>query len=161
MRYVVARRRALWPQMTAARDSQVATSAEAARETAALCGGALERLVGRLARGGVPLLAGTDAGNPYVLHGFSLHDELALLVHAGLTPLAALRAATLGPATFLGATDSLGTIAPGKLADLVLLDANPLENIRNTRRISAVVANGRLFAGADRERLLHVPGGEP
>jgi imidazolonepropionase-like amidohydrolase len=100
-------------------------------------------LVGEMNRAGVPLLAGTDAANPFVIWGFSLHDELALLVAAGLSPLEALQSATLNPARFLDATDSLGTIEPGKLADLVLLDANPLENIHSTRKIAAVVLNGR------------------
>ena len=94
---------------------------------------------------GVKILAGTDMPLAFVYPGFSLHEELALLVKSGLTPLEALRAATYSPAEYLGALDSLGTVARGKVADLVLLDANPLADIRNTRRISAVVANGRLF----------------
>jgi len=79
-----------------------------------------------------------------------LHDVLALLVIAGLTPLEALRAATLNPAEFFGLDQKLGTIEQGKIADLVLLDANPLVDIRNTQRINAVVANGRFF---DRKAL--------
>jgi len=71
-----------------------------------------------------------------------------------MTPFEILRSATIEPARYLGMLDSAGTVAPGKLADLVLLDANPLVDIRNTRRIAAVVANGRLFGAADRERLL-------
>jgi imidazolonepropionase-like amidohydrolase len=101
--------------------------------------------VGAMSRANVPLLAGTDILNPYVFPGFSLHDELALLVEAGLTPLQALRTATSNPAKYLDMTESLGTIEKGKLADLVLLDANPLDDIRNTQRIQAVVANGRYF----------------
>lgn len=96
-----------------------------------------------LRRAGVPILAGTDMPNPLVVPGFSLHDELALLVEAGLTPLESLRAATSRPAEYFGAADSLGSVSEGKLADLVLLDANPLADIRNTRRIDAVVLNGR------------------
>ena len=99
---------------------------------------------------GVPIMAGTDTPNPFVFPGFSLHDELVLLVEAGLTPLAALQAATIAPARFLSATDSLGTVEAGKLADLVLLDADPLDDIANTTRIVAVFANGRLY---DRARL--------
>jgi imidazolonepropionase-like amidohydrolase len=102
-------------------------------------------LVGRLNRAGVPMLAGSDCPNPYVYPGFSLHDELALLVHSGLTPAEALRSATINPATFLGVTDSLGTVAPGKVADLVLLDADPLADIANTKRIRAVIQGGRLL----------------
>jgi hypothetical protein len=111
-------------------------------------------IVGLLFRAGVPILAGTDELNPYCLPGFSLHDELARLVAAGLTPLAALQAATLNPARFLHATDSLGTVEAGKLADLVLLDGDPLADIHNVSRIAAVIANGRLIDGASRERLL-------
>jgi imidazolonepropionase-like amidohydrolase len=103
----------------------------------------------------VPILAGTDELNPYCLPGFSLHDELARLVDAGLTPLAALQAATLNPARFLHATDSLGTVETGKVADLVLLDGDPLADIRNVSRIAAVVVNGRLLDSAARERLLN------
>jgi imidazolonepropionase-like amidohydrolase len=107
-------------------------------------------IVGALQKAGVPLLAGTDTGNPFCFPGFSLHDELALLVIAGLTPVEALRSATLNPAKFLGLDKTLGTIEQGKVADLVLLDANPLEDVRNTQRINAVISNGRLF---DRKAL--------
>jgi amidohydrolase family protein len=111
-------------------------------------------MVGALYRDGVPILAGTDELNPYCLPGFSLHDELARLVEAGLTPLAALQAATLAPAKFFNVSDRLGTVEAGKLADLVLLDADPLADIHNTTRIAAVVMNGRLIDGAGRQRLL-------
>jgi hypothetical protein len=107
-------------------------------------------IVGAMQKAGVPILAGTDTGNPFCFPGFSLHDELALLVIAGLTPIEALRSATLNPAKFFGLDQTLGTIGQGKIADLVLLDANPLHDIRNTQRINAVVSNGRLF---DRKAL--------
>jgi hypothetical protein len=107
-----------------------------------------------LKNAGVKLLAGTDAPQAFIYPGFSLHDELVLLVKSGLTPLEALRAATYNPAEYLGALDSLGTVSQGKLADLVLLDADPLVDITNTRRISAVIANGRLFDAMARARLL-------
>ncbi|RPH62158.1 MAG: hypothetical protein EHM89_06060 [Acidobacteria bacterium] len=103
---------------------------------------------------GVLLLAATDVGIPMLVPGLSLHEELVLLVEAGLTPLEALRTATLNPARVLGLDDSLGSIDVGKVADLVLLDANPVANIRNTQRIRAVVANGRLYRRADLDRLL-------
>jgi imidazolonepropionase-like amidohydrolase len=103
---------------------------------------------------GVKLLAGTDTRQPFVYPGFSLHEELELLVRSGLTPLEALRGATYNPAEFLGALDSLGTVTKGKVADLVLLDADPLTDIRNTRRISIVIANGRLFNSSARAQLL-------
>ncbi|MBL8234060.1 MAG: amidohydrolase family protein [Bryobacterales bacterium] len=93
---------------------------------------------------GVPLLAGTDAGSNGVVPGESLHQELELLVSAGLTPMEALQAATSKPAQFLGLSKQLGTVQKGRLADLVLLDANPLEDIRNTRRIAAVISRGRV-----------------
>ena len=102
-------------------------------------------LVGAMHRAGVVLLAGTDAPLRNSPPGFGLHEELALLVRAGLSPFAALHAATLAPARWFGMQDSLGTIAPGKLADLVLLDANPLSDIRNLRRIRAVVLQGRVL----------------
>ena len=98
---------------------------------------------------GIVLLAGTDVGIPTLVPGISLHQELRLLVDAGLTPLQALQSATLNPARVLGWEGSLGTVEPGKLADLVLLDANPLADIGHTRRIRAVVADGRLYRRAD------------
>jgi hypothetical protein len=103
---------------------------------------------------GLPILAGTDAAGSQLLGGFTLHLELATYVAVGLTPLDALRAATLNPAKFLHGIDSLGTVAPGKLADLVLLDADPLADITNTTRIRAVVANGRYFDRTALDRLL-------
>jgi hypothetical protein len=103
-----------------------------------------------LHQSGVMLLAATDVGIPMLVPGFSLHEELAMLVDAGLTPLDALRTATVNPAKVLGMADSLGTIEAGKLADLVLLDANPLDDIRHTQRIAAVVLNGRYL---DRQAL--------
>jgi Amidohydrolase family len=114
----------------------------------------LER-TGALNKAGVRLLAGTDAPRPYIYPGFSLHEELALLVRAGLTPLEALRTATYNPAEFLGSLDSLGTIGTGKIADLLLLDADPLQDIRNTTQISAVIANGRVYDSTARAALLN------
>ena len=109
-------------------------------------------------RTGVWLLAGTDVGLPNLFPGFSLHDELALLVEAGLTPLEALQAATRNTAQAIGLGDVLGTIEVGKLADLVLLDADPLAAITNTTRIAAVVANGRLLEEPDLQGLLLAAG---
>ena len=112
-------------------------------------------LVGAMHRAGVHVLAGTDASDePWVYPGASLHDELALLVEAGLSPLDALRAATIEPARYLGATDTLGLVAEGHAADLVLLDANPLQDIRATTRIAAVVLRGRLLDRAALDGLL-------
>jgi imidazolonepropionase-like amidohydrolase len=111
-------------------------------------------IAGAMHRAGVGVLAGTDVSNPWVYWGFSLHDELANLVAAGFSPMAALQAATIEPARFLHATDSLGTIATGKVGDLVILDADPLADIHNTTRINAVVVRGRLVDSAARQRLL-------
>jgi imidazolonepropionase-like amidohydrolase len=105
-------------------------------------------------RAGVRLLAGTDTGALDCLAGFSLHDELQLLVEAGLTPLEALQAATRNPARCLNRLIDWGTVEPGKLADLVLLDANPLDDIRNIRRIRGVIVNGRLLLPADLRNML-------
>lgn len=103
------------------------------------------QIVGDMNRAGVGLLAGTDSLNPFCFPGFSLHDELELFVQAGLSPMQALQAATRNPAEYWGNLDRAGTIAQGKRADLVLLDADPLADIRNTRRINAVVAAGVLL----------------
>jgi hypothetical protein len=105
-------------------------------------------IVGAMHRAGVELLAGTDVPNPYCYPGFSLHDELGLLVKAGLTPMEALQTATRDAARFMERDNELGTVERGKLADLVLLNANPLEDIGNTRKIDAVVLGGRLFTRA-------------
>jgi imidazolonepropionase-like amidohydrolase len=88
------------------------------------------------------LLAATDVGIPTLIPGISLHEELELMVKAGLTPLQALRSATVNPARVVCLADSLGTITVGKLADLVLLEANPLTDIRTTQRIRAVISDG-------------------
>jgi imidazolonepropionase-like amidohydrolase len=99
-------------------------------------------LTGLLDRAGVPLLAGTDAPEPYCPPGLSLHQELELLVESGLTPAAALRAATLANAKALKKEDALGSVEAGKLADLVILTADPTADIRNTRKVEAVVRGG-------------------
>jgi imidazolonepropionase-like amidohydrolase len=111
-------------------------------------------LVEAMHHAGVEFMAGTDVGNEYIYPGFSLHDELALLVKAGLSPMEALQAATRNPAKFLGVFDRLGTVEKGKLADLVVLDANPLEKISNTQRIYAVVLNGRLLPNVSLQKML-------
>ncbi len=103
-----------------------------------------QELTGLLHRAGVPLLAGTDTPEPFVPPGFSLHQELEMLVESGLSPAAALAAATINNAKVLNQQDRLGTVAPGKLADLVILNADPTIDIRNTRQIHAVVRGGLL-----------------
>lgn len=99
--------------------------------------------VGAMHRANVPILAASDTPNLYAAPGSSLHDELGLMVRAGLSPLDAIRTATIRPAEFLGATDSLGTVAAGKVADFLVLDADPTIDIANTRRIAMVVTRGR------------------
>ncbi|MGH8242345.1 MAG: amidohydrolase family protein [Steroidobacteraceae bacterium] len=132
---------------------------ETAREAQSILGPvpALELENVRLANAaGVMLLAATDVDIPMGVPGLSLHEELVRLVEAGLTPLQALQAATRNPARVLGLTESLGRIEAGKLADLVVLDANPLEDIHNTQKIHAVVADGQLYRRADLDRLLEI-----
>ena len=104
---------------------------------------------------GVPFLAGTDTPpGVYIFPGFSLHEELQRFVAAGFSPLEALQTATLNPARFFQMEDQFGTIEKGRWADLVFLDANPLEDIRNTQKVAAVVLNGRYFSKADLQKLL-------
>jgi imidazolonepropionase-like amidohydrolase len=112
------------------------------------------KLVGRMHRAGVNILAGTDAMNPQCFPGFGLHNELVLLVDAGLSPLSALQAATRNAAQFIGQLDRRGTIEAGKIADLVLLDKDPLADIHNTRSIEAVVLNGKLMPRAALDAML-------
>ena len=112
-------------------------------------------IVRKLHAAGVPFLAGTDTpAGVDVSPGISLHLELQRFVAAGFTPLEALQTATRNPAIFFLKLADFGTVAEGKVADLVLLDANPLDDIRNTRKIAAVVANGRLYAREDLDRIL-------
>jgi len=112
------------------------------------------KMVGEMNKAGVPILAGTDtAAGVRVYPGFSLHEELELLVQAGLTPMQALQASTANAAKYLGLADT-GTIEKGKQADLVLLDSNPLQDIKNTRKIQSVVLAGRYFSRADLDHLL-------
>jgi hypothetical protein len=111
-------------------------------------------LTGAAYRAGVPVMVGTDANDSFVYPGFSVHDELEELIKAGLTPAQALAAATRSGAEFLGRTGDFGSVAAGRFADLVLLDGNPLDNIRNTRRINAVVLQGRYLDRAALDSLL-------
>ena len=112
-------------------------------------------VVNGMHRAGIPFLAGTDTpSGVYIFPGFSLHEELQRFVAAGFTPMAALQTATLNPARFLGKEKELGTIAPGKWADLVLLDRNPLDNIANTQKIAAVIVNGRYLSRAELDKML-------
>src|SRR3984893_13058298 len=112
-------------------------------------------VAGMLHKAGVPFLAGTDTpAGVHIFPGFSLHEELQRFVAAGFTPLEALQTATLNPARFFGMEDQLGTVEKGKLADLVLLNANPLDDITNTQKIAAVIVHGLYFSRKDLEKML-------
>ena len=111
-------------------------------------------IVGRMQSAGVRIMAGTDLAAPNVFPGSSLHEDLAFLVQAGLTPMQALQAATKSPAEFLGKIQTQGTIEPGKTADLALLDADPLDDIHNTRKIRAVIVHGTILDRAALDALL-------
>jgi imidazolonepropionase-like amidohydrolase len=117
------------------------------------------RIVREMHGAGVRVLAGTDTPNPYVYPGSSLHDELGLLVKAGLSPLEALRAATSSAAEYLGKSAGFGSVGEGKAADLVLLDGDPLADIANTRRIRAVMLRGKISNAAPRPPQHNEPSG--
>jgi imidazolonepropionase-like amidohydrolase len=136
------------------------TAATRAAESDSAAGAAAERATRRLGLIKtmydlkIPFLAGTDAPAGYdLVPGASLHRELQLFVRAGLTPLQALQTATLNPAVYFGKTADWGTIAVGKTADLVVLRANPLADIANTRAVAAVVADGRYYSPRELDRL--------
>ena len=112
-------------------------------------------VVQTLHKAGVPFLAGTDTPpGVYIFPGFSLHEELQRFVAAGFTPLESLQTATLNPAKFFGMEDRLGTIETGKMADLVILEANPLADITNTQKVAAVIVNGHYISHSDLQRIL-------
>jgi imidazolonepropionase-like amidohydrolase len=137
--------------------NQAAASDSAAQASA---GRATRRLalIKKLHDAKIPFLAGTDAPQGYdLVPGVSIHRELQLFVRAGLTPLQALQTATLNPTVYFGKTADWGTVAPGKVADLIVLARNPLVDIGNTRSIVAVVADGRYFSPRDLDRMrLHI-----
>ncbi len=111
-------------------------------------------LVGQMRRAGVQFLAGSDGPDPYVFPGSSLHDELELLVKSGFSPAEALQAATYNPAAFLGKLDKYGTLERGRVADIVVLADNPLQDIRNTRQIDGVMIEGHYYSRAELDRIL-------
>jgi imidazolonepropionase-like amidohydrolase len=140
-----------WPMFT--RDIMKGWSTDPVAEREAFVQAEL-KMVGEMHRAGVPILAGTDtAAGVRVYPGFSLHEELVLLVKAGLSPMDALQSATLNAARFFNLSDT-GTVEKGKRADLVLLDANPLDDIANTKKIRSVVLAGRYFSRSDLDHLL-------
>ena len=103
------------------------------------------KIVGLFKKHGVKIIAGTDTPIGFLTPGYSLHKELELLVEAGLTPLQALQSATITPAEFFDLEDKMGTIDPGKYADLVILNSDPLEKIKNTRDIYKVIVKGKVL----------------
>lgn len=113
-----------------------------------------QELVGAMAKAGVLFLAGTDTPNPFCFPGFSLHDELAFFVKCGMTPGQALQTATINPARYFGWEKTMGTVEKGKVADLVLLDANPLADIKNTTKIASVFMRGQYLGRAALDKML-------
>ena len=111
-------------------------------------------LVNIMRRAGVQFMAGSDGPDPYVVPGFSLHTELEWLVKSGFSPTQALQSATFNPALFLAKLDKFGVVETGHAADLVLLEANPLEDIRNTREIAAVVLAGKYYSRQELDKIL-------
>ena len=137
-------------------DAHVAQSDAEAREDAA------RRDFREMHEAGVELLIGSDAAVLNIYPGYSLHDEMALFVREfGMTPAEVIERATRRSAKFLGISDQTGTVERGKMADLVLLDANPLDDIRNTRRIAAVILRGTLYDKGGLERILAAVRGAP
>ena len=132
---------------------RVRTSPDALERTKKQSACELE-LVNTMRRAGVQFMAGSDGPEPYVFPGFSLHAELEWLVKVGFSPTQALQSATLDPALFLAKLDKFGVVEAGHAADLVLLEANPLEDIRNTSKIAAVISAGKYYSRQDLDKML-------
>jgi len=113
-------------------------------------------LIPVLHKAGVRFLAGTDTPNPYCFPGFSLHDELSWLVKAGLTPLEALQTATLNPAIYFSIEKDFGTVTRGKMASVVVLDKNPLDDIRNTTSVNMVILRGSVIDRHELDKMLEM-----
>ena len=149
IKYVPNPLRGRWQQQAAAAPAPVPPSAED-QELAKRVTGRNREIVLAMKRGGVQFVVGTDSGGAWRIPGRSLHEGLLEMTNAGLTPAEVIVAATSSSAQLLKREKDVGTVHTGKLADFVLLDANPLDQIGNARRINAVVANGRLY---DRKTL--------
>jgi Amidohydrolase family len=150
LRYVPAASRTLW--LAVGDDFQAKLNAEQQQILADLYASQL-RLAKLFEVSGVKMMAGTDFGGQWIVPGHSLHREFDLLAGAGLTPLSILQMTTLNPAIYLGREADMGTVEPGKQADLVLLAANPVRNTSNLHRISAVVRGGRFFSRAELDAI--------
>ena len=114
----------------------------------------LFNMVGKIHANGIEIMAGTDCPIFFLTPGRSLHEELAVLVEAGLSPLDALKTATVNPAKYFNLENELGTISENKWADLVILDASPLDDITNTQRINAVIKQGKYYNRKDLDKKL-------
>ncbi|GII91186.1 amidohydrolase [Sinosporangium siamense] len=150
LKYMPTSLRESWKVMLEARGPRTPERLAAEREFFAF----QMRSLGEMRRAGVGVVGGTDVLNPYCMPGFSLHDELRLLVESGLSTLQALQSVTRDAARCLGTERTMGTVTRGKVADLVVLDADPLADIRNTQRIHAVVTRGTLRTRQDLDRIL-------
>jgi imidazolonepropionase-like amidohydrolase len=137
MRYIAPLQRAIW---TPGREPAADVLARDAREN-----GIHDKTLRALHAAGARILVGTDTGNPWVVPGFATHQELASLVQAGFTPYEVLRAATHESAVFLGQDTRVGTLTVGRLADLILVDGNPLRAVQNAEHIEGVMTRGRWF----------------
>lgn len=143
LKYVAESIRKTWPELEDDASPEIKQQIEGAY-----------RLTGLSTQTKIEVLAGTDTGDPYTIPGATLDDELEQLVAAGMTPHQALEAATINPARFFDWDEVMGTIEKGKVADLVMLDANPLEDIRNVRKVRAVFAQGKYFSRRDLDLIL-------
>ena len=151
MRYMLPATRAMWAERFV--PGMASFDADTTRGMSILFAQSLLQ-VAALHAAGAGILAGTDTPNLYVFPGSSLHDELSLMVKAGLSPYEALRTATAAPADFMSERGKFGTVVEGARADLVLLDADPLIDIGNTRRIAGVLVDGRWLSAADLQQRL-------
>ena len=146
MKYLPVDLRARWQQQASAARQPSSEEQEVSKKG----NDELRQVVFMMQRAGVGIMSGEDVGGPGKWAGFSLHANLAEEAAAGLTPMQVLQTATINSARFMGKEKDLGTVQKGKLADLVLLDADPLQNIGNAQKINAVIVNGRLL---DRQTL--------
>lgn len=142
------------PVRTEWNEAAAESSSEPTSESSMIFANWAYGMIGQLKEADVDIMAGTDTPIALLTPGYSLHEELKLLVKSGLTPLETIEAATVRPAQYFGLEDELGTVGEGKRADLILLDANPLEDIENTTAIRAVMKNGQLHDRAALDKML-------